>query len=49
MSQVRTKEGGEAKKDPAHSVAAERCVTDLAAPPGEEKSLSRAEDSQRKN
>jgi hypothetical protein len=49
MGEVCAEEGGEAEKDAAHRVAAERGVTDLAAPPGEEKSLSGAENRQREH
>ena len=43
MGEVCAEEGGEAEKDAADGVAAERGVTDIAAPPSEEEALPRAE------
>ena len=49
MGEVRAKEGGEAEEDAADGASAERGVTNLAAPPGEEEALPRAENRQREH
>ena len=49
MGEVCAEEGGKAEKDAADGAATKRGVTNLAAPPGEEEALPRAENRQREH